>query len=263
MIADLNAALVKLPQYNNDPEILYHYCSAATFHAIISRKTIRLSALRSSNDSMEGEWYDSKLLEAIRNQTPQVPGWYFTQKSYNARAATLGLCLTEVGDLLSQWRGYADDGRGFCIGFNGRRLMELCLLGGQAIKVIYDEDEQEEFIRRAVVKQLQHELTDFIDEITKNFAFAFKHPAFAEEREWRIIHEVGYERCDYLAKSTNLSAYQDISMNEDNLPGLIAEVIIGPGNNTPVEMVRGFMERHGFGKSMHGITRSHSSYRVR
>ncbi|MBY5733413.1 MULTISPECIES: DUF2971 domain-containing protein [Rhizobium] len=261
--ADLEAPVVKLPQYKNDPAILYHYCSAATFQAIISRNTIRLSALRSSNDSMEGAWYDGKLLEAIRKQAEDIPGWYFEQQAYINRGATVGLCLTEAGDLLSQWRGYADDGRGFCIGFNGPKLMEFCLMGGQAIKVIYNEDDQEDFIRKLVAKQRQRKLTDLILEVTRNFAFSFKHPAFEEEREWRVIQDVAFEHCDYLAKSTHLSAYKDIGIPEDKRQGLIAEVIIGPGNITSVEMVRGFMLRHGFDSSKCEIKRSHSSYRVR
>lgn len=32
----------------------------------------------------------------------------------------LGFCLSEKPDLLSQWRGYADDGQGLSIGFNKR-----------------------------------------------------------------------------------------------------------------------------------------------
>ena len=36
----------------------------------------------------------------------------------------LGLCLSEDGDLLSQWRGYAKDGTGLSIGFSQRHLNE-------------------------------------------------------------------------------------------------------------------------------------------
>jgi hypothetical protein len=61
----------------------------------------------------------------------------------------LGFCLSEKGDLLSQWRGYAVDGQGFSIGFS-KEYLEL--LSGQREpnepgftlrKVIYDPLEQE------------------------------------------------------------------------------------------------------------------------
>jgi hypothetical protein len=38
------------------PDILYHYCSNATFLSIIESNTIRLSDLSLSNDSQEGRW---------------------------------------------------------------------------------------------------------------------------------------------------------------------------------------------------------------
>jgi hypothetical protein len=37
----------------------------------------------------------------------------------------LGFCLSEQGDLLSQWRGYADDAYGISIGFSKPYLEEL------------------------------------------------------------------------------------------------------------------------------------------
>lgn len=37
----------------------------------------------------------------------------------------LGFCLSEDGDLLSQWRGYADDAKGVAIGFNHSYLKTL------------------------------------------------------------------------------------------------------------------------------------------
>jgi hypothetical protein len=37
----------------------------------------------------------------------------------------LGFCLSEEGDLLSQWRGYAADATGFSIGFSKDSLMYL------------------------------------------------------------------------------------------------------------------------------------------
>ena len=37
----------------------------------------------------------------------------------------LGFCLSEEGDLLSQWRGYADDAKGVAIGFNHEYLTAL------------------------------------------------------------------------------------------------------------------------------------------
>jgi hypothetical protein len=43
------------------------------------------------------------------------------------------------GDSLSQWRAYADDGRGFAIGFD---IAELSRFPIQVLDVLYDKDQQ-------------------------------------------------------------------------------------------------------------------------
>jgi hypothetical protein len=102
-------------------ETLYHYCSTSTFHSIVSRRSIRLSALSLSNDALEGKVVaravarraerdkldkDSQSRPAMSLQT--LSGFY----------EGLGFCLSEADDLLSQWRGYADDAFGLSIGFS-------------------------------------------------------------------------------------------------------------------------------------------------
>lgn len=66
----------------------------------------------------------------------------------------LGFCLSEEDDLLSQWRGYAEDGQGFSIGFS-RKYLELLSQARQKSeegneqsysleRVIYDPSKQEQ-----------------------------------------------------------------------------------------------------------------------
>ena len=51
---------------------------------------------------------------------------YVTDELIEAQDAFIywAFCLSEEGDLLSQWRGYGDDGRGFSIGFDEIILKE-------------------------------------------------------------------------------------------------------------------------------------------
>lgn len=62
----------------------------------------------------------------------------------------LGFCLSENGDLLSQWRGYAEDGQGFSVGFSDEYLTELQDGLGQGepkfniSKVRYQDQEHED-----------------------------------------------------------------------------------------------------------------------
>ncbi|MCW5297735.1 DUF2971 domain-containing protein [Herbaspirillum lusitanum] len=75
----------------------------------------------------------------------------------------LGFCLSAEGDLLSQWRGYAQDGAGVAIGFSGEYLRSMGRQhnkgphGGFLLEpVIYDSATQEESLREIVEKISEH-----------------------------------------------------------------------------------------------------------
>jgi hypothetical protein len=111
-------------------ETIYHYCSPDSFHKIISGKSIRLSSLLLSNDSREG----SEAIDLIKlfiesgnhpsEDKNNILIWLEAIQNYYHG---IGFCLSEAGDLLSQWRGYADDGKGFSIGFSKSCLEDLSI----------------------------------------------------------------------------------------------------------------------------------------
>lgn len=109
-------------------DTLYHYCPTSSFEAIISRRSIRLSSLSLSNDTMEGRLV-SHTFEKLMSQSGMGPEESefiretvkFVEETFDG----LGFCMSEQPDILSQWRGYADDGQGFSIGFSKAYLEEL------------------------------------------------------------------------------------------------------------------------------------------
>lgn len=46
-----------------EPDVIYHYCSVGTFISIIENKTLRLSDITKSNDSMELIWFVESIQE--------------------------------------------------------------------------------------------------------------------------------------------------------------------------------------------------------
>ncbi len=83
----------------------------------------------------------------------------------------LGFCLSETGDLLSQWRAYADDATGFSIGFSKNYLekLEKNYLDKQQPaftlkKVEYKINNQKELIRPTYTK-----IKEFIEEGALDF----------------------------------------------------------------------------------------------
>ena len=100
---------------------LYHYCSTSTFHAIVATKSIRLSSLSLSNDTMEGKLVADTITRLAKKDQLDVQSLTKLQQSvafFESIFDGLGFCLSEASDLLSQWRGYAADATGVSIGFS-------------------------------------------------------------------------------------------------------------------------------------------------
>lgn len=100
--------------------ILYHYCSTQTFHSILDTGTLRLSSLTQSNDYLEGKLVAESVARIAKSEGLADDETARIQDEIARLESTfsgLGFCLSEEGDLLSQWRGYAVDGTGVAIGF--------------------------------------------------------------------------------------------------------------------------------------------------
>lgn len=138
-------------------DILYHYCSTSAFHAIVANKSIWLSALSLSNDTMEGRLVAAairRLAEADNLEQDRIRSLVESINTLEQVGEGLGFCLSEEPDLLSQWRGYAEDASGVAIGFS-RHYLEW--LGGEYSKrgistfyldqVVYDAGLQDEQVK--------------------------------------------------------------------------------------------------------------------
>lgn len=106
-------------------DTLYHYCSTASFHAIVQSHSLWLSSLSLSNDTMEGKLVAhafTRLAEKDSLDPYSVSRLRDTVGTVEKIIDGLGFCLSEDGDLLSQWRGYAADATGVSIGFSAEYL---------------------------------------------------------------------------------------------------------------------------------------------
>jgi hypothetical protein len=146
-------------------DILYHYCSTASFHAITQSHALWLSSLSLSNDTMEGKLVARAIARLAEKDSLESNGFrllrriiVFLELAFDG----LGFCLSEEDDLLSQWRGYAADATGVSIGFSKEYLKRLakrngCLLG----RVKYDPSAHE-----ARIEPTYRELTQLIKDGT-------------------------------------------------------------------------------------------------
>jgi hypothetical protein len=202
---------------------LFHYCSNKALLSILEKKEIWASELELSNDAMEGKWirkvfqnYCKENAVTASAQDELLSFLDFVIGIYGYA----GFCLSEVSDLLSQWRAYADNGAGASIGFNKDYFEALGKVkfdrndtfSAHLAKIEYDPSEQRKLIadeadkilklvadgalQRPTILTTEDNEKKRIDKYKEmGFRFLFflplifslKNSAFAEEREWRII----------------------------------------------------------------------------
>ena len=281
----------------NDPGTVYHYCSYDTFKKIIEGHVIWLSDISRSNDFTEISLYidaikqqivemsvraaTSPILNAI-NVREVVSGYLSLLASKNANAY-FALCTCIEPDLLSQWDRYAAHSTGVAIGFNARKLFELCSvfieerprdgssLGGLFGRIHYVANA--EFFRRDVVRHFPSEFppieppylapitTEWVLNIVCNYAIHwlnqaswYKHNGFAEEQEFRFAMNrlrtwAKKPEDDFLQlhKNGEGESVFHYELHIGNCDGIIDEIILGPKCKQTPEHVQEYMNRHGYG----------------
>ena len=285
--------------------ILYHYCSNLAFHSIMMQKCIRLSLLSLSNDSKEGQHFLDVAHRLLPDDKPFKSEVLKQLQSINAIISAIGFCLSADGDVLSQWRGYADNAQGVAIGFDSEALklsaqqesgeplvirlapvaykddflvkhmmpvlqpiFELYESGklapprtGTLLTPITEEESEKETER---YKKANGELFLMLMKMA-NFAYAVKSPFFSEEKEWRILSFI--VRSDevlvlpdaqFQPTSDKIKPFRNFPL-KGFTPAIVKELILGPRNETPDEVMRLFLNSQGFEHV--NIRRSNGSYR--
>jgi Protein of unknown function (DUF2971) len=157
-----------------------------------------MSDLFSMNDFLEIHWGYS-VWEKVAGELIHSLGYDFLDKvdkiihSTGLHGLLVATCFSQDGDVLSQWRAYADDGKGYAIGFYAKDILKLPI---RALKILYNEAEQIDELRKAILAIYETEKKSPV-KFSKDFATmcyvlaydlaAFKNPAFSEEKEVRTM----------------------------------------------------------------------------
>jgi hypothetical protein len=184
-----------------DNEMVYHYCSAEAFLGIISSRTMWLSAHYLLNDSTERDWGYSIFQKATKQLEGEVGKTFIDNVTaivniaYSNTIVMIG-CYSLDADVLSQWVRYADNGRGFAIGFSP----QLFQMPAKRLRVLYDEDLQIGEMLGNLRHTHKYETSigfRYDDKFQSHWyqvgldLCAYKNPAFKEEKEIRLAHISG------------------------------------------------------------------------
>jgi hypothetical protein len=185
---------------------LYHYTNLAGLKGIISDNDLWLTHVRFCNDDEElthGRKVVAETLAAKRaGSTPEKLAYLDLVAQLLREPLADGVyvcCFCAKDNLLSQWRGYAENGAGVSIELDHKEFEFLtgpdCQHGLLRLwKVFYNEDQQRRIIGKAL---------DFAWDLQQHFAPekraenaadaiqffipTFKNRDFEEENEWRLI----------------------------------------------------------------------------
>ncbi len=253
------------------PEIIYHYCSIDTFMKIIENKSLWLSDTKKMNDFHETSWIkqfiDSQLAALDKSKNKGLEELLKLHFDTNLNTPYIA-CFSEEGDLLSQWRGYADDGNGISIGFSrtdfgiSEKLPSVDISSINTIglqKCIYDKEQQNNLVK--FIFENINKTLDLYDasERLKKLSYLFKNHGFSEEKEWRIIHtpvikknENGYidpvghiSDIKFRSLKNDITSYFIYNFKEKG-NSLLKEVILGPKCKANEIDLKIFLNVHGF-----------------
>lgn len=279
------------PYRNNmKDKIIYHYCSMDSFFGIITNKNIRLSDAYKTNDYTELEWIFS-IIEYSMTDVLKTEFVYSLRKSYRKWLESYFrphiACFSKDGDLMSQWRAYANDGKGISIGFNRRYFESIKILDNkefEILDVIYHHKKQEKLLKN-LFSIIGTEKLKILEEIYINkgnnnyfeeimlasallrYGMTFKNETFSEEKEVRLIH--GFDKIaaepdmfEYRVKQDDLISFVEIPLDVESNYLPIKEVILGPNCKVNPKNMEHFLGQKLSAKAIDiEIKKSMSSYR--
>lgn len=259
---------------------LWHYCSNEAFAGIIQNRSLRLSDLTLSNDSMEGRWIGEILNESIaaHPQVSHIEGegeqWLSVFKQLEK---AIGFCMTQNDEesVLGQWYAYGDSGHGVSIGFNESQIemlvgmaldLEIRLESVEYNRVTQREQADELLNDANVVNYLMRSREDValkapgvlsggmkVQQFMSENLFLWKPDGFRDEREKRIITVAGInleegsslQHLSLAGRKSSLAPFKLLGF-KDLMSNIIDKVILGPKNQTDANFLEVWMQRRGY-----------------
>lgn len=283
---------------NGIPSVMYHYCDLNALLGILTQKKIWLSSSSRMNDTLENKWIDQYLDDLLKEFGYRK---ILTKLLYNYKKDSINpyiSCFSKSGDILSQWRAYADDGNGVAIGFN-RDFFNFSTVFEDYIEnsnpiilapIIYEESEQKELLVQLVNKAEKiyddGGTSDDVDAACIQGTFALrglaitsKNTAFREEAEIRMIympkipflisHLKGIDRVldnnnfplKFRFKGNHITSYYELDISKGKIKDPINSIILGPKNTMTIDEVMTILTATNINVSVDKILRSKASYR--
>lgn len=235
--------------------ILHHYTSGVGLLGIVNSSSMWATKIQYMNDSKEFihsvELAKSELMnfkKDLENKIEtEVADCLIDNLNRATELALYVICFSEVGDSLSQWRGYCPPSFGYSIGFNINQLRTLASTQGFYLdKCIYNREEQKAVIKKWVLSSTAElvsrvstsvNIKKACDEnfgilLMKFIKFApfIKHDTFKDEREWRLVGLIPSDdpRISLREGKSMLIPFLPLNLDLKEQKDLIYNLTVGP-----------------------------------
>jgi len=263
------------------PDLLFHYTKADGLIGIMKSGKIWTTKIQYMNDNSELQL----AFDYIRNEIElQRKGFEKTRtedeleemckvldstEKINISVAS----FTEMGDQLSQWRGYCEIGNGYSLGFDGHKLRKLVHSRNSynLVPCIYEEEEHRRLVKELVDNYPTKKMLDATriedPRLNKifNFSLAFantvlflapliKSASFREEKEWRLITPtMPYTEAKFRKGDYSLIPYWEFDVDVETT---LKTIIVGPTPEPKLSStaVRGLLFQERFVNLTNGTT---------
>jgi hypothetical protein len=241
------------------PPVLWHYTSPSGLAGVVSTGEVWATVIHYLNDEREFQHALDLFRKAIdsvaKEQSPSAQTALSAAKDSLNQISGVNVCvfsLSEYGDLLSQWRAYCPPDGGYSIAMRTAILSGILEKQGfRLVKCTYDESFQfaiakhmmEEFAIEYTQKYGQEDCTveRFRAELSSPLLYkicsvapCFKHPSFAEEREWRAISQpISWEDSAFSTRITSncIVPHYRLKIHDEQHNDVISQIIVGPSKN--------------------------------
>ncbi len=248
------------------PSLIYHYTDDKGLRSILETGTMWLTDIFALNDPAELrhgiEHAIARIAESAKTGAPEFK--LFARRFAKIRdggiersAHYFVACFSKNGDDLCQWRAYADDGKGFALGFDGNNFEhgfatpsgkpmpnnstfpvtyddgQLCEIQDKILGILpeYVSAPRGRGLCDAAINGYMEHLSVCFSVLVFWASLYFKHPAYLNEAEYRFLQiqrsDRPVEGVKYRSRPYSLVRYIEYNWRRFS-PGALKEIIIGP-----------------------------------
>ncbi|MBO4707474.1 MAG: DUF2971 domain-containing protein [Elusimicrobiaceae bacterium] len=242
-----------IPPQEDEPDVVYHYCSVESALKIISTQTIWLADLFQTNDCKEVKWFFELFYNHVKSLSLKT-SLEIQKITCLYRIFRLNImwgftaCFTSIKDSSIHWGEYGNEGRGVAIGIRPKNIeitrglperhaQGECQKNSIAfIQVNYDEESQKNLIKEIINEVLYSNLSvQTAGFALAKMAYTCKTHNWSEEKEWRILYTPLEMQTGSFPKSNNslVSSIQNLNSTKKHADfylstDIFSEVILGP-----------------------------------